>query len=180
MLSGNFDEATKGYYHLINDYQSSVVPMNEVSAREMYTIFSLRFYGLRGDVFKYLEQAAGMFIKAGRPELAVRMALRMADYCHWSNALPLGNNSAVLVRIANAMCAAPLAAAAVPMLLMTPNPFLDATADVLHARVSCIFLQMRKCQRAALNAFLSVARFSKLGMHAPAAIVFRLAQKDAF
>lgn len=179
MLSGRYNEAAKAYQNLVSDYHSltGAGRIHAAAAQEMYALASALSGSLKREVARNLETAALAYIECGRPELSIRAALRFTSYC--DDAAIASKCGDVLWHIASAIRVAPSTASSHSFLPTTPSSFLDAAAGVLHARAAIALAKSNKRRRAALNSFLSAARFSKLGMHSAAATVVRTSHPSA-
>lgn len=179
MLAGRYDEASKGYHTLVSDFHSLTgsARIHEAAAQEMYALASTLSGGGKREAARNLETSALVYVACGRPELAVRAALRVAQFCDQFRIADKGVT--VLAHVATAICTAASPATNTLFLPTTPSSFIDAAAGVLHARSAIAFTKAKKRRRAALNSFLSAARFSKLGIHSAAATVARIAHPPA-
>jgi ER-Golgi trafficking TRAPP I complex 85 kDa subunit len=198
MLAGEFESAGDAYRVLATDISGLPGPslVHEASVLELAAIALALADGSKREVGKGLERAIKIYSLSGRRELAVRAALRAADYCFDAGfpesaagvldrallstfPVPLFLSSNTLSSSASVASASIISAPASGALSTsvsrsTPSSlFSESAASVLLARTAFMFARMGRRRKATLYAFLSATRLSGQSLHAAAALIAR-------
>jgi len=158
LLQGKITDALEIYRALAIDFKVLTGParIHEAAVHEMIGIgTTLVSNGPNGEILRSAETAVSAYMAAERPELAVRVALRLPGV----HALIKTVNLLRLERI--------------------PGSFLDMSAGVLHTKTALELMRKKKHRKASLHAFLAVTKFTKISMRRPAAIAIKLVHPTA-
>jgi ER-Golgi trafficking TRAPP I complex 85 kDa subunit len=166
MLSGDYEAAGDAYRVLATDVagQAGAASVHEASAIEHASVALALADGSKREVGSGLERAVKLYAQAGRRELAVRAALRAAEYCVEAGfpesaagvldrALSVAFPSAGVARVAAA------------------GSFSESASAVLLARTALMFVLMGRRRKASLYAYLAAAKLSNQMLHAAAGII---------
>lgn len=168
MLSGDFEAAGDAYRVLFADVsgQSGAACVHEASAIEHASVALALADGSKREVGSGLERAVKLYARAGRRELAVRAALRAAEYCMdagfpdsaagvLDRALSVTFPSASVTRVSSG------------------GSFSESGAAMLLARTAIMFVLMGRRRKASLYAYLAASKLSNQTLHAAAGVIAR-------
>lgn len=165
MLTGDFESAGDAYRLLASELSGLTGPaiIHEASAIEHASVALALADGSKREVGGGLERAIRLYAKAGRRELAVRAALRAANYC-----LDAGFPDSAAGVLDRAL------AATFPNITSSRAPaagtFSESAAAVLLGRTSFMFGRQGLLRKASLYAYMAATKFSNQAFHTAAAL----------
>jgi hypothetical protein len=176
MLTGNFESASEAYRALVSDLTSMSLSgpalAHEAAAVELAAISLSLVDGAKRDVFNGLERAVRLYVRASRRELAVRAALRGADYC-----MEAGSPEHAVRVLETAMTV--IFPSTFNARAQAINTFSEAACSVLFTRIALTLGLQKRHRKASLYAYLAATRFSNLSLYQAAALAARVVCQSA-
>lgn len=166
-MSRRYSEAADAYALLATDCRvlTGLAVVHEAGALEMTALSRIHLDAPRNSILSALERAMLAYVRASRPELAIRATLRALTFCS-----AIGNSEAAISFIIRAREAIAPGAAA-PSATPTGNAYIDAALAVLSTACITCYARLGKRRRSSLYAFIAMKRFASLQFTAIAARV---------
>lgn len=159
-MSARYSTASELYNALATDCRSlsGTAIVHEAAAAEMTALSRLCVGNFSSTVMQFLDRAVISYARASRPELAVRVALRITQ---------LVPESAIniLLRARESLTSTPNPTP----LSLTGSSFTDTALTVLVTACASCYFHVRKFRRASYYAFVAMERFFSLGFSRVAA-----------
>lgn len=153
-ITARYSTASELYSALVADCRSlsGTAIVHEAAAAEMTAFSRLCVGNSPSTVLQSLDRAVTSYVRASRPELAVRVALRA------THLLPESAIN-ILLRARESLISAPNPTP----LSLTGSTFTDTALTVLVTACASCYIRLRKFRRASYYAFVAMERFSSLG-----------------
>lgn len=160
-----YSEAADAYVQLAADCRplTGLAVVHEAAAFEMTALSRIHLDASRSSILSALERSMLAYVRASRPELAIRVTLRALTFC-----VGAGNSESALSFLIRARDAIAPGSAA-PWAAATGNAFIDSALAVLSAATVSCYILLGKRRRASLYAYIAMKRFAALQFNAVAA-----------
>lgn len=174
LLSGDYEGAGEAYRTLAGEVSgcSGAASVHEASAMEHASLALALADGSKREVGSGLERSIKLYARAGRRELAVRSALRAAEYCVDAG---FPDSAAGVLDRALSVTFPNIASSRAA----SGGSFAESAAAILYARTAFMFVRMGRRRKASLYAYISASRLSHESFHAAAAVIARNIDESA-